>query len=332
MNSKVLKLLNPKIVFNEKTNLDNMIVTKDFNSVPLYQVIYLLSRYYLQADNISNSIDREVLSKKEVAVKEQEKTERVYAQICNSMKYRMTEYERIRYEDRVKKQITQLVQKGFRQISDVNYIEVFKEEIDYIHKINNLELEKLVFSILCYIKYNIKSGKSNSHWCNSLPKNYFESANLKKTRNEQNLMLRELIDMGLIKVSFKISNLSFEAVFIEDLEKIEHKTTAYTIDNFESLGMLYLKFIGNNIISCIECGKLTENKKNEEWVLCNSCKRKEKYKNYKSMKSIVCSNCGKIFLADMKANNKTRCDKCQYDFRKDTHSKYNQKRNNDKSN
>lgn len=319
MNKKVTTYKKTPRCF-EKQNIDDMIVTKQIEG-NIHTAINQLIIYFLTADDYTNPMP-ETSSRAALNVAKQEKISRVYDQIINIIKFTTTEYERVRNEERIKRNIKNKIEKGYKPIRNVEGVTIYQSELDFLKTVDSLDNQKLLFTILCYLKFIQTKYENENLWCNFENRLYFKSANIKINQKQQNLMIKNLANLGYIRLSYQIDKLTFYATFAEELE---HDTPVGVITDFENLGMQYLKMTGVDIIQCIHCGKYIKNPQHKKWGLCQSCKRLEKFKPIENLKVVKCENCGTDFLVNKKNNKSHYCEKCQELRDKDNHNARQQK-------
>lgn len=300
----------------EKQSIDEMIVSKQIKG-NLHTAINQLIIYFLTADDYTTPLpataDKTVLN-----LYKQQKIDRVYKQVINIIKFTTTDYERIRNEEKIKRSIKLKIDKGYNPISSVEGVPIYKEDLVFLQTVEGVDQQKLLFSVLCYLRFIQIKYHNDNLWCNFENRLYFKSANLRLSLKEQNLAIKNLANLGYIRLSFQIDKLTFYATFAEALTAGEEVAI---ITDFENLGMQYLQLIGEDIIKCINCGRYIKNPHHNEWGLCQACKRLEKFKATDQLKVVICKACGKKFLVNKK-NNKTQfCEECQQIRDKDNHNK-----------
>lgn len=300
-------IINKQPIMSEKFCVDDLIINKKIEG-SVYSAINKLCVYYLSQDDKTNPLPIANVKPAEMEKMRLEKIDRVYNQIMNVIKFSTTEYEQIRQEYSIKKLIKDKIVNGYKTIVNIEYIPIYQEDIDFISSIEDIDYQKLLFSILCYVRYSQIKYNNDNLWCNYKLSLYFKSAGLKHNQKQQYILLRRLIELNLIKSSFKIDKLSFYALF---MEQYTPQKEIYKVTSFDELGMTYLELIGEPIIECVTCHKKIKNPKNEEWVICNKCKRKEEFKEWKTMKKIICCECGKSTLVSRSNKTQVRCKQCQ---------------------
>lgn len=137
------------------------------------------------------------------------------------------------------------------EIDQVTITKPEMEKIEAIHsdKFQDRRVKMLAFAILALAKYNLARGGSGG-WVNLEWKYIFQIADLRGvTCEKQNLMLHELDNSGLIKITSKLSSLSLQVLFLEDGE------SAIVIDDINEAGKIYQQHMGRRYVKCQKCGK-----------------------------------------------------------------------------
>lgn len=189
---------------------------------------------------------------------------------------------------------------------EIEGVWITENELATIEKINNDVLERIAFTLLCLAKLaNARNEKSNG-WVNESAKDIYTLARVSATTVEKYELLGDLYELGLIELPKRNDILSYRVTFIDDKSKNE-----LFIHDFRELGYEYLKYKGQNIIRCAECGKLTRGNKAGTKRYCSSCAGYTPQKT----KAATCVDCGKEFHIDAMNTKTTRCCDCQRKFR-----------------
>lgn len=153
---------------------------------------------------------------------------------------------------------------------DVKEIYITKKELEIISSINNIKLEQLAFTYLVYAKVFNKIKKNNNGWVNTKQSEIFKDAKITKTVKEQNFMIRDLMELNILKDAYRNDNLSKQVLIIDDESETEIVINKFKDeDNFV---YYYLKWKGEKIINCSECGKMIKpTGKNHK--MCKECWR-----------------------------------------------------------
>ena len=158
---------------------------------------------------------------------------------------------------------------------------------------------------MCVAKLNyIRKEKSNG-WVNTDEKVIFESAGLKCTGNERSDYIADLYLAKVIEFAKKNTNLSRRVTFINN-----ESEPVLLISDFRELGYAYLRYCGENIIECGQCGILIRGTANHSRRYCNECNGSKPMIS----KKVKCVDCGVEFTVNSKNNKTHRCAYCQKEY------------------
>ena len=187
-------------------------------------------------------------------------------------------------------------------LHEIEGVWITENELRTIENIRNKVLERLAFTMLCLAKLAIQRNQKSNGWVNDDAKVIFSLARISGSVTDRYVRIGELYDLGLIELPKRNDLLSYRVTFIDDNSKNE-----LFIHDFRELGYEYLRYKGQNIIRCAECGILVRGNKAGTKSLCSDCTAY----TTKETKNITCIDCGKTFNVDARLMNKCRCDKCQ---------------------
>lgn len=166
----------------------------------------------------------------------------------------------------------------FKTLTDIN---IRQDELEFINKFQDTELEKLLFVMLVVGKASaskMKEGKDN-YWINCESKDLFTLAKYKfKGRtdrfSQREYKLYDIREKGLIDVQNICDSTGIKLLYgkreIDEQGLIIHINE----NNIDSLVLHYLKWRGENIIKCKECGVLIERIGNSNIIYCKNCAKK----------------------------------------------------------
>lgn len=194
---------------------------------------------------------------------------------------------------------------------------ITQAELDKIATAESDKERRLLFTMLCLAKLgNLKRAKNNG-WVNTETKELFKMARIDCRVYQRFYMIGKLGDQGFLEFPKQNGNLANRVTFIDDeSEKVLHVT------DFRELGYEYMKYCGDDIIRCRECGMLTRGNKNGTKQYCSKCA------GYTPIdtKTITCIDCGKAFDVSARNHKTERCDECQAKHRNEYQKKLMQKR------
>lgn len=128
-------------------------------------------------------------------------------------------------------------------------IPITKMEIETIRSMCAKQAGRLAFTLLCVSKYWDTVNPKNSHWVNEKDVELMKMANIHTSVRRQSLLFSQLRDAGLIRFSNKVDNLNVQVLFQD-----EEGAPVCMVRDFRNIGYQYLKEIGENYISCADCG------------------------------------------------------------------------------
>ena len=266
------------IVLNEKEYAEECLKNKTIDGKPFYTLSILAKYYYYCLGYRKKKIT-------ELLIDFMEKAYPRYS--CN----------KAMWDENIEK-IAKNV--GKYTLYEIDGVWITKAELKTIENIKNKVLERLAFTLLCLAKLANIKNPNNTGWVNNDAKEIFTLARISCSVSNRYERLGELHQLSLLEFPKRIDNLSCRVTYInDDSEKV------LFISDFRELGYEYLKYKGENIIRCRECGSLFRPKHGNEHY-CSNCKSESMEHKY-----IQCVDCGKTFEVDSKNNQTCRCYECQ---------------------
>lgn len=156
--------------------------------------------------------------------------------------------------------------------------------------------------MLCIAKLGVEKNPKSNGWVNTEIKELLQLSRISCTQKQGSFLISYLNAAGLLEFAKKNTNLSRRVTFIDDSsEKV------LPISDFRELGYAYLKYRGENIIKCGQCGILIRGNANHSRRYCNNCNGTKLMVD----KKIACIDCGVVITVSAKNNKTCRCAKCQ---------------------
>ncbi len=169
-----------------------------------------------------------------------------------------------------------------RPLTDIEGVGITEKELRVINALDNRQPRRLAFTLLCLAKYQNAVRTDSGGWVNNKDKEVMRMANISTTVRKQSQMFHNLRELGLLKFSKRVDNLSIQVCFIDEGgEPVLH------IFDFRNLGNQYLLHSGENYFRCRQCG-LTIKRKHVASKYCPDCAA-EMYIR-KSVESVMCHN------------------------------------------
>ena len=179
---------------------------------------------------------------------------------------------------------------------------ITRAELDKIAEADSDKERRLLFTMLCLAKLaNLKREKNNG-WVNTDTRELFKMARVDCRLHQRFYMIGKLGKQGFLEFPKKNGNLANRVTFIDDeSEKV------LLVSDFRELGYEYMKYCGEEIIRCRECGILTRGNKNGTKQYCSKCAGYTPIET----KTVTCIDCGKIFDINARNHKTVRCKQCQ---------------------
>lgn len=193
-------------------------------------------------------------------------------------------------------------------LREIDGVWITKKELDVIRSIGDSSTERLLFSLLCYAKFNIAKNPKSNGWINDAASEIFTTARISPKSEDRAKMIRDLRELGYVEKFKKGTKINYRVTIVDRKGKGE-----LFIDDFRELGYEYLKYCGQNFVRCAECGKLIRGNKAGTKRYCSSCVA------YTPMmtKKVKCIDCGEEFEISSKNNKSKRCFLCQRIYKRE---------------
>ena len=134
----------------------------------------------------------------------------------------------------------------------INHICVSRPEMEIIDSLPGRQLRRLAFTLLCIAKYRYAVAPQTNYWVGTPDNEILKMANINTSIKRQSAMFGQLKDLGMIRFSKQVDNLSVQVLFVKDGD------TAAEITDFRNLGYQYMKIHGEPYFECCNCGITTK--------------------------------------------------------------------------
>lgn len=162
-------------------------------------------------------------------------------------------------------------------LKKVESISISENELQHISKINNLKLERLAFVLLVYSKIANALNPENNNWVRKSSSEIFKSSKIVERTIEQQLTIKRLADLGYISFARTVDSESIHIEFVDTIGEAEIE-----ISDMREFILEYLRWKGDKIGKCEECGKLFKQTTNAK-KQCRECTKKNRL-TYKAKK------------------------------------------------
>ena len=282
----------------EKNKRESVIGSK-----PSY-TLQLLARYFKQVMHL----------------KDKEITERLE----DIMKRNYKDYNKVLWENKIE----QCVKKAAKtRLNEIDGVGITKKELDLIASLNNIDQEKLVFSMLCYAKFYNTINPKNNNWINVSLTELFKTARVYSKKDYNNKLVindvKDLYDVEKVDVetgeittvkwitlATLIESNNIKLNFVDDSTDYE-----LIVDDYRELGYTYLKYkTGDSQYKhCKYCGVLF---KETSKTVPNSFCKEHRDMEQQEFKIIMCIDCGKEVKVSSLDRKTCRCEECRKEERK----------------
>ncbi len=195
---------------------------------------------------------------------------------------------------------------GRHPLHEIDGVWITKSELDKIAELHNKVLERLTFTLLCLAKLGNQRNAKNNGWVNNDIKEIFDLARIFCNVTDKFRRINTLYNAGYIKLPKQNDKLSYRVTYIDD-----NSDKVLYVSDFRELGYEYMKYKGENITHCQECGVLFRNNKTHPRKYCKSCAGYTPQQT----KAIECVDCGRVVIVNAKNNQTVRCADCRREYR-----------------
>ena len=137
----------------------------------------------------------------------------------------------------------------------IESINITAPEMEKISVLPGRPIRRLAFTLLCIAKYMHAVSENTNYWVTTPDNEIMKMANISTSIRRQSSMFGQLKDLGFIRFSKQIDNLSVQVLFAEAGEVVMR------VSDFRNLGYQYMKYHGEPYFECANCG-ITEKIKN----------------------------------------------------------------------
>ncbi len=209
------------------------------------EILSILARYYRHKENKSNK--------------------EIYDLLDDYMKNYYPNYNKVKWTITLDKQVKDSKKYILTEIDGIN---ITQNEINIIKSVNKPRVERILFALLIFAKYNNLKNSINNNWTNRKFSEIFKLANVNMTQKQQCEVIYELKNLGLINLSKKVDNLNIQVNYIDNNSDI-----VLHINSFDNLGYEYMFYIKQKgFIRCDDCNKIVKvNNKDTNTTRCKEC-------------------------------------------------------------
>lgn len=165
------------------------------------------------------------------------------------------------------------------KLHKVEKVNVTQKELKIISQVDNLKLQRLLFSLLIHAKFRNAISEDNNDWCNVSINHLFKTAKV-STRNakEKACIINKLKNLGLIGLSVKNTNHNIRCLFVDNSENKDD----VIISDLRELGYQYLSLRDDKQFKYCECCGVIIKKKSKWDYSTKYCKDCLSVKNFEN--------------------------------------------------
>lgn len=198
---------------------------------------------------------------------------------------------------------------------------IYLSEINEIKKLNNINLEKIMFVLLVYSKW-----LDDMKWFSIIKNDLSKEAKISNVNSiNQQKMLCDLFQLGYLKSEVKkvenkyrkkekdIKKHMWNIPLLQTDGKI-----AFEFNNYTNFVFRYLNYVYGGYFECKECKGMFKQNKKRNLIYCKECSKYQPIEN----KTIICQDCGREVVVDSLNTKTIRCEKCQHEEDKKVKKEY----------
>lgn len=151
------------------------------------------------------------------------------------------------------------------KLIEMNEIPVTYKEMKRVKALDSVQLERLLFTLICLAKYgNYVSGRDTG-WVNRKSAEIFRLANLTATNEAKGKLLYRLREMGYIGFGRRVDNANVQVLCLDAEGKV-----CMSVSDMRNLGNQYMMFLGRQYFVCENCGLVVARRSNRQ-KYCKKC-------------------------------------------------------------
>lgn len=239
-----------------------------------------------------------------------------YAMILNWMSYHNADF----YEPSHAALIVNQMQAGKkRPLYKVDEIHISSTELEKIKALKNAKQERILFTLLCWAKYQAKAFGMKDGLVRYEMGPLFQSSCVSIRGKDRAYFLHDLYAQGVIGIPKRIDTPCLYVKIIDDAD------TAMTVSEIEcqTTGFLWMQYVHDEEFQqCQNCGRLMHADKRHRY--CKQCLDMGGFSLYYNRqwwgRMITCADCGKpVLVNDPKDKITIRCEQCTQEARRKQH-------------
>ena len=194
-----------------------------------------------------------------------------------------------------------------RKLLEVNFIPIYKSEMEIIQELDNKINQRLLFTMMCLARYNNYLRCADYNYTNNDRYKIAKLAAIPGSKDEKMDRFGELIDFGLVSYAKRTLNTKVNCMTDNFDQEIAIKIT-----RIEDIANQYRLYCGEDYVYCEDCGLLFRNSSTKPAKKCPACRKYDPVEPRK----FLCVDCGEEFLSVCRGNIPVRCDDCRECYEK----------------
>ena len=194
-----------------------------------------------------------------------------------------------------------------RKLLEVNFIPIYKSEMEIIQELDNKINQRLLFTMMCLARYNNYLRCADYNYTNNDRYKIAKLAAIPGSKDEKMDRFGELIDIGLVSYAKKTMNTKINCMTDNFDQEIAIKIT-----RIEDIANQYRLYCGEDYVYCEDCGLLFRNSSTKPAKKCPTCRKYDPAE----LRTFICADCGEEFLSNCRGNIPVRCHTCRVEYKK----------------
>ena len=194
-----------------------------------------------------------------------------------------------------------------RKLLKVNFIPIYKSEMEIIQGLDNKITQRLLFTMMCLARYNNYLRCADYNYTNNDRYKIAKLAAIPGSKDEKMDRFGELIDIGLISYAKKTMNTKVNCMTDNFDQEIAIKIT-----RIEDIANQYRLYCGEDYVYCEDCGLLFRNSSTKPAKKCPTCRKYDPAE----LRTFICADCEEEFLSNCRGNIPVRCHTCRVEYKK----------------
>lgn len=229
-------------ILNEQVYINDLLTTHEKpDELSISYLTVLLCKMFYNEDDLFGKVKEEILKFNISGYQEYLYASKIYSICCDIL------------NDKEKS-----------KFKEIEYIPIYKSDIESINTLPNDKLKKLMFTLIANARYMNSDGWVNKKTSDGI-RDLFKQANISGGSDIRDGLLHELYKMGYI--SFARANMN-QNIKVNNFEHDD--TVVFKVTDFKYLGNQYIGNFKKGYMMCKNCGKIIKTTGNKK-MYCKKC-------------------------------------------------------------